>query len=124
MLLREEMRRTLVVLDHQAVWWRKQGLLRAGCEPVLASGLHGYAEKQATIRERLASDFASIWLTGISDSGLAQPITWPVKYLGLTPSLKKVKLRLQRNKLRLRVINYVKDSNVVSQPPLSFTDLE
>lgn len=117
------MRRSLVVLDHQSAWWREQGRLRTGCEPVLASGFRGYAEKQATIREHLASDFASIWLTGIRDSGLARPVTWPVKYLELAPTIKKVKPRLQRNKLRMRVVNYVKDSDVVSQPPLSSTDL-
>lgn len=109
LLLREEMRRILVFLDYQAQWWRKQGSLRKECDSLLESGLRGYAEKQAVIRERLAIDFASKWLVGIKDSKLAPPVTWPVKYLTAVPGSKNVKLRLDRNKLRARVVNYVDD---------------
>lgn len=105
------MRRTLVFLDYQANWWRKQGNLRTGCETVLESGLRGYAEKQANIREGLANNFASMWLAGISDAKLAPPVTWPNKYLMAVPSSKHVKLRRDRNKLRARVVDYVDDSN-------------
>lgn len=112
LLLREEMRQTLVALDHQVQWWRTQGTRRDGCESVLASGLRGYAEKQANIRERLAGDFASIWLIGIQDSRLAAPVTWPAKYLNAECTSKKVKRRLQQNKMRARVIE---ESN--SAPP-------
>lgn len=100
------MRRSLVVLDHQAQWWRKQGTLRENCEVVLASGLRAYAEKQATIRERLARDFASLWLGGIRDSKLSMPVTWPTKYLCAQPMSKKVKRRFERNKARTRVVSY------------------
>lgn len=124
LLLREEMRRTLVVLDHQAVWWRKQGTLKQDCESVLASGLRGYAEKQASIRESLAMDFAAMWLVGIQDSKLVLPVTWPEKYLQVQAIMKKVKPRLQRNKLCMHVVNYVKDTNIVPSLPISSVSFE
>lgn len=120
LLLREEMRRTLVVLDHQAQEWRTRGTLRDGCEHVLASGLCGYAEKQAIIRERLANDFATIWLAGLLESSLARPVTWPAKYLNTNPSSKKVKRRPQQNKLRARVVSYVEGRDPAPSPPPSF----
>lgn len=109
LLLREEMRRTLVFLDYQGQWWRKQGSLRTEHDNVLSSGLRGYAEKQATIRRRLANAFASIWLGGVSDCKLAQPVTWPGHYLDVVPVSKKAKPRLERNKMRARVISYVEE---------------
>lgn len=108
-LLREEMRRILVFLDYQGQWWREQGSLRTERDDVLSSGLRGYAEKQATIRRRLANEFASIWLGGVSDCKLARPVTWPAHYLDVVPLLKKAKPRLGRNKMRARVISYVED---------------
>lgn len=119
LLLREEMRRTLVALSHQAQEWRARGALRNGCEQVLASGLHGYAEKQAVIRERLANDFATIWLAGLQESSLAPPVTWPAKYLNTNPSSKKVKQRPQQNKLRARVVSYVEGRDPEPLQPLS-----
>lgn len=113
-----------MVLDHQAVWWRKQGTLKQDCESVLASGLRGYAEKQASIRESLAMDFAAMWLVGIRDSKLVLPVTWPEKYLQVQAITKKVKPRLQRNKLRMRVVNYVKDTNIVPSLPISSVSFE
>lgn len=110
LLLREEMRRTLVFLDYQGQWWRKQGTLRTDHDEVLSSGLRGYAEKQATLRRRLGNEFASIWLGGISDCKLAPPITWPAHYLVAVSVAKKVKPQLERNKMRARVLNYVEDS--------------
>lgn len=112
------MRRTLVFLDHQAQWWRMQATLRNNCEAVLASGLRAYAEKQATIRGRLASDFASMWLVGIRDSQLSLPVTWPAKYVSVQQSSsKKVKRRLERNKTRARVISYVDGPSTVPPTP-------
>lgn len=118
------MRRTLVILDYRARWWREQGTSRTGCESVIESGLRGYAEKQANIRERLAFDFASMWLAGISDAKLAPPVTWPDKYSTAVPTSKNVKLRRDRNKLRARVVGYVEDSNNVPRPSLSSIDFE
>lgn len=86
--------------------------------------MRGYAEKQANIREGLAMDFAAMWLVGIRDSKLVLPVTWPEKYLGAEASTKKVKPRLQRNKLRMRVVSYVKDSNIVPPLPISSVSFE
>lgn len=108
LLLREEMRRILVVFDHQANWWRAQGSLRDTDDVNLISGLRAYAEKQASIREQLARDFASMWLQGIKDAKLPPPTTWPLKFLQIVPSEKMVRLRLERNKMRTRVLKYKK----------------
>ena len=98
------MRRVLFSLDYQASWWREQALLRVNCEAVLSSGLRAYAEKQASSRERLAADFAAIWLQGIQDAGLSRPTSWPPKYLSISPSVKQVRRRLERNQLRKKVL--------------------
>lgn len=124
LLLREEMRRTLVVLDHEAQVWRARGILRSNCEPVLASGLRGYAEKQATIRKRLANDFAAIWLAGIKESGLAPPVTWPAKYVNANSTSKKVVRRPQQNKLRARVITYVEGGDPQAMPQQALSSIE
>ena len=105
LLLREEMRRVLVYLDHKAERWRDQGLCREGCEPVLESGLRAYAAKQATVCERLADNFAAMWLQGIQDASLPLPKTWPARYLSVSMSAKHIQLRLDRNQLRKRCIN-------------------
>lgn len=109
LLLREEMRRTLVFLDYQGQWWRKQGSLRTDGDDVLSSGLRGYAEKQAMIRSRLANDFASMWLGGASDCKLAPPVTWPAHYLSVASVSKKAKSRPARKKMRARVISSVEN---------------
>lgn len=114
LLLREEMRRVLVVFEHQAQWWRSQGPLRTTKDPHLLSGLRAYAEKQASIREQLASDFASMWLQGVKDAKLPAPTTWPAIFATIPPSEKKVKLRLDRNKMRTRVLQYIEPTSSTS----------
>lgn len=106
LLLREEMRRVLVVFEHQAQWWRSQGSLRKSGDALIDSGFRSYAEKQASIREHLALDFASMWLQGVKDAKLPPSTTWPMKFRLVTPSEKKVQLRLERNKMRARVLQY------------------
>lgn len=61
-LLKEEMRRVLVFLEHKAAWWVERG--RAECRevsPELAEGLLAYAEGQAQLRRDLASSFEAKW---------------------------------------------------------------
>lgn len=120
LLLREEMRRTLVFLNYQGQWWRKQGSLRTDCDDVLSSGLRGYAEKQAMIRSRLANDFASMWLGGISDCKLSPPVTWPAHYLAVVPVSKKAKSRPARKKMRARVISSVEDPQQQAASTISY----
>lgn len=111
LLLREEMRRVLVYLDHKAEWWKVQGSSRKDCEPVLESGLRAYAAKQATVCVRLAEDFAAMWLQGIRDASLPPPKTWPVRYLNVSASAKHIQLRLDRNQLRKRAISSIVTTN-------------
>ncbi|KAJ8688876.1 hypothetical protein PTI98_012954 [Pleurotus ostreatus] len=59
-LLREEMRRTLVSLRHQARTWESKATNGSGPPDVLA-GLSAYAHRQAHIRYALASRFEEIW---------------------------------------------------------------
>ena len=113
LLLREEMRRVLFFLDNKAKWWREQGQLKSDSDPVIASGLISYAEKQASLQEQLATSFASMWLQGIQDAKLPPPKTWPLKFTNVAPSERLVKRRLERNKLRSRVLaSCPKDSTV------------
>lgn len=104
LLLREEMRRVITKLDAQAKWWRTQGTRRQVSDPELASGLRGYAEKQAAVCKGLATDFASLWLQGIEDSSLSVPKTWPSEYLKAKSLDRQVKRRVERVKARQRVI--------------------
>jgi len=64
-LLREEMRRVITFLDHEAQRWRGLATEKIGCDDVVTSGFKAYAEKQARLREALATDFAAMWLRGI-----------------------------------------------------------
>lgn len=82
-------------------------------------GFRSYAEKQASIREDLALDFASMWLQGVKDAKLPLPMTWPAKFRQVIPSEKKVRLRLERNKMRTRVLQYrIPASATQSNSPL------
>lgn len=111
------MRRVLVIFEHQAQWWRSQGSLRTSGDTQMDSGFRSYAEKQASIREYLALDFASMWLQGVKDAKLPLPITWPAKFRQVTPSEKKVRLRLERNKMRTRVLQYSNPASVTPSVP-------
>lgn len=104
LLLREEMRRIITSFDHKAQWWRSQATIRNISDPVLASGISGYAEKQAQLREELATDFAALWLQGVEDAKLPEPKTWPSLYLKAKSTDRQVKRRVSRVKARLRVI--------------------
>lgn len=67
-------------------------------------------EKQAQLRESLAFDIASNWLTAVSDCDLPPPTTWLDKNLDISPAPKKIQLRRGRNKLISRVLNVRKVS--------------
>lgn len=106
-LLREEMRCVITFLDYEAQRWRGLAIEKRGCDDVVTSGFKAYAEKQACLREALATDYAAMWLKGIRDAKLADPKSWPAKYLSAVAQEKQSKLRLKRNKLCQRVIQYV-----------------
>ena len=97
------MRRVLTFLLHKAQWWRSQATLREdGCD-LVKRGLSAYAEKQASLQEELAENFAVLWLKGIEDAGLPPPVTWPPSLLTVTPRPQKVQHRWNCNKLVLQV---------------------
>jgi hypothetical protein len=61
LLLREEMRRTLVSLKWYEDWWEKQGPRRTGVQVAVAEGLTAYAQKQAYYRRALHDKFNNAW---------------------------------------------------------------
>lgn len=110
-LVREEMRRCLVFLDARAQWWRAQGQRRQNVSDDILSGLKAYAEKQARLFEDLAADFAREWLTTVADVGLASPLTWPQKFLHISPITRQVRRRRNRNKLVVNALSYTHRKN-------------
>ncbi|KAJ7139369.1 hypothetical protein C8R44DRAFT_604986 [Mycena epipterygia] len=68
MLLREEMCRILRYLAWQTAWWEGQVSQRQASEE-LASGLRGYALKQAQWHEQLAGFFQTKWNTPAETAG-------------------------------------------------------
>lgn len=62
-LLQEEMRRTLAFFEWKAKWWRQQIGQRTDVSDDVQSGLTAYAERHAVMYERLATKFATLWLT-------------------------------------------------------------
>lgn len=101
------MRRVISFLDFEARRWRALGTEKVGSDSVVTSGFNAYAEKQARLREALAMDFAAMWLAGIRDAKLADPKSWPTKYLSAVPKVKQAHSRLKQNKIRMRVVEYV-----------------
>lgn len=72
LIVEEEMRRVIVYLEWKAGWWREQGILRgkanAGDFDIL-DGVEAYAQKQASILERLAAKCAGYWLPTLLKHG-------------------------------------------------------
>jgi hypothetical protein len=73
-LLAEEMRRTLAFFSWKSTWWRSQGNRRKMTSISLREGLSAYAEKQATMFDRLAQKFARRWLPLLKSNGM--PPVW------------------------------------------------
>jgi len=68
LLLREEMRRTLVFLEWKSEWWLQQQGLREGLPRELDEGLRVFALGQANLQQRLAAHFQAIWKGSLEES--------------------------------------------------------
>jgi hypothetical protein len=60
-LLREEMRRVLEVLEWHSVWWEGQQTWRGNLNTELNEGMVAYASKQATVRRLIRKSFNHLW---------------------------------------------------------------
>lgn len=56
-----EMTRTIHYFTTRASWWRILGDRRTVHDPVLQSGLHAYAQRQAAIMERMIGKCEVLW---------------------------------------------------------------
>lgn len=61
LLLKEEMRRTLVFLTWRAKWWRTKPVSWDGVSIQLQEGIVAYAKDQALIQDALATHFEALW---------------------------------------------------------------
>ena len=78
-LLQEEMRRVLEYCDWKATWWRNEGGQRTRVDDlVIVSGLKAYAEKQASVFDRLGQSFASRWSSVLKKHRIKA--SWQAKY--------------------------------------------
>lgn len=80
-LLIEEMRRILAFLEWKASWWRSQAHRRSDEDAPLRAGLRAYAERQATLYERIAMRHAMHWLPVLKTHGIVP--CWESKYTGM-----------------------------------------
>ncbi|KAF9488272.1 hypothetical protein BDN71DRAFT_1539386 [Pleurotus eryngii] len=64
-LVKEEMRRTLVSLRHEAQCWETRAEVKICAAPEVSAGLSAYAHRQALVRYGLADKFEQRWRTGI-----------------------------------------------------------
>lgn len=67
LLLREEMRRTMVFLEWKANWWRDRVELTSCADSALAEGIRGYAHEQAGIQDQLRAHFRGLWQGPLRD---------------------------------------------------------
>ncbi|KAK7691702.1 hypothetical protein QCA50_005102 [Cerrena zonata] len=77
-LLQEEMRRVLEYFEWKARWWRMKKTDRADVDIGVQRGLLAYAEKQATIFDKLGKKFALQWSAVLTKHGLRAD--WQTRY--------------------------------------------
>lgn len=78
LLLREEMRRTMVFLEWKADWWKKERrTLRVTADAALNEGLVAYADEQANLQRRLRAHFQDGWRGPLDDSNNESTATHP-----------------------------------------------
>jgi hypothetical protein len=70
LIVQEEMRRVICYQEWKAAWWREQGSMRNEGDAGILSGVAGYANKQASICERLAVKCALRWLPQLKMKGV------------------------------------------------------
>jgi hypothetical protein len=77
-LVVEEMRRTLAFFEWKARWWRNRTCLRLTESDDLRHGIDAYAEKQAALLDRRATNYAQHWLPILKAQGITP--CWEGKY--------------------------------------------
>ena len=83
MLIQEEMRHVISFHKWKAGWWQDRASVQNHLDQVVASGISGYAYKQADICVRLAEQCARHWLPPLKASGIIPP--WGRDYEHLLP---------------------------------------
>lgn len=76
LLVQEEMRRVIAYHRWKAAWWKDRSFLHT--DPVIASGISGYAYKQAGICIQLAEQCAVYWLPYLKKIGIV--VSWASDY--------------------------------------------
>ena len=102
LLVQEEMRRVLLFLEKNAMWWVSKSEACQNDDAELLAGIHAYAMKQAHILRSLASTFAVEWKMVRSDNGLPAPSDWLPVFLQIDHASKQIRRRPNRRKLRRR----------------------
>jgi hypothetical protein len=77
-LVVEEMHRTLAFFEWKARWWRNHTHLRLTESDDLRHGIDAYAEKQAVLLDRRATNYAQHWLPILKAKGITP--CWEGKY--------------------------------------------
>jgi hypothetical protein len=87
LIVQEEMRRVIEYLRWKAEWWQARTSLRGHSDSGIASGISGYANKQAAICSRMAEQCASHWIPRLKDKDISP--SWALYF----PSLPLQRLR-------------------------------
>jgi hypothetical protein len=75
LIVQEEMRRVLTYHQWKAAWWRDRSFLHS--DPAIASGMSGYAQKQAAICINMAEQCAVYWLPHLKNDST---VSWASDY--------------------------------------------
>lgn len=102
-LLKAEMVRTLLFLDHKAARWRFWASNRTDVRDDVRAGLLAYAEKQVHINTELARKFASRWVGLFKEYTEGLPSTWPSAYQDLPYVVRNIKDRRTRTRAYQRL---------------------
>ena len=76
MIVQEEMRRVIVYQQWRAAWWKERNSFHS--DPAIASGISGYAHKQAAICLQMAEQCAVYWLPHLKEKGIV--CSWASDY--------------------------------------------
>ena len=80
LLVQEEMRRVVAYHKWKADWWRERSSMRSNADPVILSGISGYAHKQADMCTRMADQCALYWLPHLKSQGGGIMPSWGIEY--------------------------------------------
>ena len=79
LIVQEEMRRVLAYQEWKAAWWKDRNFLHS--DPAFASGISGYAHKQAAICIQMAEQCAVYWLPHLKEKGVVPSWASDYEYL-------------------------------------------